>query len=80
MGSERIDLAVAEHVLGALQQHRSRDRVELVVDLGLTWDRVAPTIDVLIQDGYILSQISDGEPVFTLATAGVSRSLANIVR
>jgi len=71
------DLAIAEQVLGALQQHRNRDRVELVVDLGLEWDSVEPTVDVLVRDGFVVKSISDGEPLFALAV-GASPLLAKL--
>jgi hypothetical protein len=75
-----LDLGVAEQVLAALQQHRSRDRVELVVDIGLEWDLVAPTVDVLMDDGYVVTSVSDGEPVFALADAANPVSFAGIAQ
>lgn len=78
MASFELDLAIAEQVLGTLQQHRSRDRVEIVVDLGLGWDSVEPTLNALVRDGYVQTHLIGDEPVFELTSVGASQSPAQI--
>jgi hypothetical protein len=77
MGQSRIDLAVAEQLLGVMQHYPSRDRVELIVDLGLDWDRLAPTVEALVDDGYLV-RLDDHRDVYSLATASHSVSVAGI--
>jgi predicted transcriptional regulator len=57
---------VAEQVLDTLQHHPTRDRVELIVDLGLTWDALEPTVDDLVSNGYLIVDVVEGDPVYEL--------------
>lgn len=64
-------LEFGEQLLSALQ-HGTRDRVELVVDLGYDWNTLEPSLNALVKDGYVVVHESDGEDVFELARSVAS--------
>lgn len=62
-----VDVFLVDQVLSSLQQHRTRDQVELVVDLGIDWDTVKETIDSLVSDGLVSTRRLGGEEIYELA-------------
>lgn len=58
---------LADQVLTSLQRHQTRDEVELVVDLGIEWAAVKPTIDTLVSDGLVQTREIEGEAIYALA-------------
>ena len=66
----------AEQLLSSLQEHRTRDRVEFVVDLGFDWTRLEPSLNALVQDGYVVVHEANGEEVFELARSIASPPVA----
>lgn len=67
MSAPLADLALTAQVLDSLERHRSRDRVELVVGLGLRWEAIEPTVLALVREGCVVVRERAGEPVFACA-------------
>jgi hypothetical protein len=73
------DLAVAAKVIDVLQRRPSQDQGQLVLELGLGWDELEPSVEALIDDGYVAHWQIDGDRVYALAKSPTSRSIAELV-
>lgn len=62
-----VEVLLVDQVLSSLQQHQTRDQVELVVDLGIEWDTVKETIDSLVSEGLVSTRQLGGEEIYELA-------------
>lgn len=73
------ELEFADQVLDSLQEHRSRDRVELVVDVGFGWSSLQPTMNELVKEGFVVVREIDGVDIFELSDSTASPAPAGIV-
>jgi predicted ArsR family transcriptional regulator len=77
--TQRPSPEIGTRIVETLQRHASRDRVELVVDLGVEWAEIEPALDKLVSDGYVISSESEGEQVFKLSRYSASRSFGEVL-
>ena len=66
-------------MIDELQRYPNRDQVELVIDLGVDWEKVEPSLRALIHDGFVVEREVDGERVYELTRTSNSRSLADLL-
>jgi hypothetical protein len=73
------NLAVAAKLINLLQQHPSQDQGQIVLQVGLGWGELKPSVEALIEDGYVVSRDVEGDTVYELAKSPTSRSVAELV-